>query len=685
VWFENPAGASGKLKLYVDDVEQAIEQRAHDKDLTPQRLLLPVAIWGSLSVAGQVDRYRFSGKAGQTVVLELDSRSLGGKGDVVLSLSDSQRQLLASNNNFDGQDPFVASTLPADGEYTIEVHELKMLGGKEFDYRLTIGELPYVVACYPLSVPAERESQVELIGHNLPPATKARVKAGSSGEAGVTFDNETFRGRTDLKVLIAEAPEVLESEPNDRPAEATPIAAPGGANGRIEPRSGDRPADIDHFRFEARKGQQWIIETASRRRGSPADTRIDVLTADGQPIERLLLQAVRDSFINFRTINSTQTGVRLKNWEEMELNEYVYFGGEVTRLFRAPQGPDSDSLLYESTPGVRRTYFDTSGTTHANYDPAYIVEPHPPGSNLTFNGLPVFPLYYTNDDAAERDIATDSRVTFTAPADGTYLVRVSDTAGRGGERYVYRLSIRQPQPDFMVRVDGQNPNVPIGSGQGFTVTRQRIDGFDGDIRIDVGGTLPPGFQATTPIVIEAGHRTATGAIFAASDAPKPTEENAGQTKLTATATIDGKTRTKEIGALGKIALRDKPRVSVEFFPEEQPPGRAPPHPSNSAGLPQITMAPGTTITARLKIARNGHKGPVTLEVLNLPHGVIVDNLGLNGLLITPNENERQIFLTAARWVSETDRIIHAVARVAENATSAPVMFHIRRPGVVAKK
>jgi hypothetical protein len=260
---------------------------------------------------------------------------------------------------------------------------------------------------------------------------------------------------------------------------------------------------------------------------------------------------------------------------------------------------------------------------------------------------------------------------------------VTDTAERGGERYIYRLSMRQPQPDFMVRLDGKNPKVPAGSGQSFTVTRQRIDGFDGDVRVDVGGALPPGYRVTTPIVIEAGHRTATGTIYAAADAAKPAEEVASQTKLTATATIDGKTVTKEIGSLGTIALRDKPRVSVEFFPEEQPPGRAPPHPSSSSGLPQITMAPGTTITARLKITRNGHKGAVTLEVLNLPHGVIVDNLGLNGLLITANEDERQIFLTAARWVPETDRIIHAVARVAENATSAPMMFHIRRPGAVA--
>jgi hypothetical protein len=212
-----------------------------------------------------------------------------------------------------------------------------------------------------------------------------------------------------------------------------------------------------------------------------------------------------------------------------------------------------------------------------------------------------------------------------------------------------------------------------------------IDGFDGDIRIDVTGSLPPGFQATTPIVIEAGQRTATGTVFATADAAKPTDENALLTKLTASAVINGKTVSKDIGSLGKIRLRDKPKVAVEFIPEEQPAGRAPPNPSTSAGLPQITMAPGTTITARLKITRNGQQGPVTLEVLNLPHGVIVDNLGLNGLLITPNENERQIFLTAARFVPETDRIIHAVARIAENATSAPVMFHIRKPGEVAAK
>ena len=270
-------------------------------------------------------------------------------------------------------------------------------------------------------MPADAESQVELIGYNLPPGQKVTVKSRRIGRSGGADRRRQIPRRSDLKVVVASAAEVLEAEPNDQLAagDADRHAGRRQRPHRSAKSRANRPTSITTA-SRPRKASRWIIETTARRRGSPVDTRIDVLTADGQPIERLLLQAVRDSYINFRTINSTQTGVRLKNWEEMELNEYVYFAGEVTRLFRAPQGPDSDSLLYESTPGVRRTYFDTSATAHANYDPAYIVEPHQPGTKLAFNGLPVFPLYTRNDDASDRDIGTDSRVTFTAPADGAY-------------------------------------------------------------------------------------------------------------------------------------------------------------------------------------------------------------------------------------------------------------------------
>src|SRR6185295_1589018 len=64
--------------------------------------------------------------------------------------------------------------------------------------------------------------------------------------------------------------------------------------------------------------------------------------------------------------------------------------------------------------------------------------------------------------------------------------------------------------------------------------------------------------------------------------------------------------------------------------------------------PILTLAPGQRLPALLKIKRNGHEDLVTFFVENLPHGVIVDDIGLNGVLIPKGEHERQIFLGAAR-------------------------------------
>ena len=44
--------------------------------------------------------------------------------------------------------------------------------------------------------------------------------------------------------------------------------------------------------------------------------------------------------------------------------------------------------------------------------------------------------------------------------------------GQGGDRHTYRLSIREAMPDFQVSIEGQNANVPAGSGRNFTL---RVD------------------------------------------------------------------------------------------------------------------------------------------------------------------------------------------------------------------
>ncbi len=412
------------------------------------------------------------------------------------------------------------------------------------------------------------------------------------------------------------------------------------------------------------------------QRGSPADTRIEVLHADGKPVERLQLQAVRNSAITFRGIDSTSPDCRVENWEEMELNEFLYLQGEVVKIFRMPQGPDSGFLFYTSA-GKRRAFFDTSATAHALDEPCYVVDPHPPGAALVANGLPVFHLYYANDDDGDRKLGSDSKLFFTPPTDGSYLVRVTDARGYSGDRFTYRLLFREARPDFKVTLSGANPTINSGSGQTFSLSADRIDGFDGEIAVDISG-LPAGFSVSTPLVIQAGHAETKGTLNAAIDALEP-GTNSARSRITATAVLNGKSVTHEVSNFGTIKLGKQPKLFVAL----EPPAAHSPSNTFSANLQaplELTIAPGQTIPAWLKIKRNGHDDLVTFTVENLPHGVIVDNIGLNGVLIPKSQNEREIFLTAAKWVPETERLCFAIENQAGRQTSSPVLLHVRKPG-----
>lgn len=91
----------------------------------------------------------------------------------------------------------------------------------------------------------------------------------------------------------------------------------------------------------------------------------------------------------------------------------------------------------------------------------------------------------------------DSRATFTAPADGEYFVRVNDQSGSYGPRAVYRLTIKEAQPDFELY---QYPDaMPIwgpGTTAGVLVKVVRWDNMNDDIVLTVEG-LPANWTAST--------------------------------------------------------------------------------------------------------------------------------------------------------------------------------------------
>ncbi|HLQ47082.1 MAG TPA: PPC domain-containing protein, partial [Planctomycetaceae bacterium] len=375
--------------------------------------------------------------------------------------------------------------------------------------------------------------------------------------------------------------------------------------------------------------------------------------------------------------------------EEMDLNQFLYIGGEVLKTFRMPQGPDSGMQMYNN--GKRICYFDTSATIHALDAVCYIVEPYPVGTKLIDNGLPVFPLNFENDDDGERELGNDSRLTFTAPADGTYLVRVTDVLGSGSDKHVYSLTIREPHPDFAPTIaGGRDATIGLGSGTRVTFQINRVDGFDGDVRFEVAG-LPEGFSISTPVVIQAGHLQAKAVLSNSLVAKEkaPPKEAWSQVKIIATGLIHGVSVVKEVGNLGEIKLGDKPKFLVVLSPDRgvgfQPAGGQKPTIGDD-GIPELIIAPGTTITAMLRIERfNNFQNEQRFDVENLPHGVIVDNIGLSGVMIRQGESERQIFLTASNWVPETTRLIYGISQQEGNQASRPVRLIVRKAGQVAQK
>jgi WD40 repeat protein len=649
-------GASAAAKVVVDDLPQVEEG---ESNVVTVASALPVTFGGSFGARGDVDTFAFEAKAGQTIVIDVAAKRFGSKADPVVTLLDpTGRPLGMSSDDFADADPLLVRTLPTDGRYTIRVNDLLGATTPQNYYRMSVGAFAYVTGCFPIAVSPDSESNVRLIGYNLPNGASVKIKAPASGELPLSLDPAIYRTRRALGVMIGGPAEKIEVEPNDSPAQATKITRGSGVSGQFDEKPG---GDIDLYRFDAKAGQSIVVETQAAQRGSAADTKVEVLWPDGRPVQRVQLQAVRDSWITFRPIDANVVGARLANWEEMELNQYLYSQGEVVKLHLYPRGPDSEFNFY-AIAGRRRSYFDTSATAHALEEKCYIVEPHKPGETLSQNGLPIFKLNYVNDDDSLRQFGADSRLLFTAPADGSYLVRVTDTRNFGGPRFTYRLLVRPAKPDFTASIEGLNPSVPQASGRNFVVRVNRIDGFDGPVKVELTGVKAP-FTISTPIVVEAGHVEAQGTIFAAAQSVTTQPAESTAVKVSASAMIDGKEIVKSLPDLPKLSIGGKPLLTVALSPI---------NPNESA----ITVHPGQRVPAMLRVKRGTYKGLVSFEVENLPHGVIVADIGLSGVLIPDGQDERQIFLQCAPWVATQTRPCHARALQGDNPTSSPLLLRV---------
>ncbi|MBI3467056.1 MAG: hypothetical protein HY000_28915, partial [Planctomycetes bacterium] len=124
-WYCTTSEGATQLRAFVvGDLPEVVEDEERTAPGWPQQVSVPVTINGRIYPRADLDEYVFAGKAGQHLACEVMSQQLGHKLDAKLELRDSTSRLVAESNDYQGRDPLLVATLPADGNYVLRIHDI---------------------------------------------------------------------------------------------------------------------------------------------------------------------------------------------------------------------------------------------------------------------------------------------------------------------------------------------------------------------------------------------------------------------------------------------------------------------------------------------------------------------------------------------------------------------------------
>jgi hypothetical protein len=669
-WFrvQTPLGTSNLSLLDVGSFPEVHtnEKSSGHAEMPAELTTLPATLVGTIAVPGQIDSYEFEGRAGEELVFQVTASRLSSQLESLLVLRNDSGQVLAESGQYDNRaDAVLTYKLPQAGKYTLSISDREKGGSADHYYRLDAGPLPYVTRVFPLGVRAGEPASVSVSGVNLGDVREVKVDPPKSADGWTTIPLKVKSGEgwslNTVKLAVGSDPEILEQEPNDSPAQAQMVSLPVTINGHISGGAQTRgAADEDYYRFHARKGESLTIEVAAARLGSPLDSVIEVLDAQGNPIPRATLRCLNETVTTLSDRDSRGPSLRLTSTSGFHERDYVMVGDELDQLVYISDQPDEDVGL-RSADGLRWGLLGTSPDVHAVNTPVYRVEILPPGAEFPPNGLPVFHLTWRNDDGGP-GYGSDSRLNFVAPEDGDYLLHLKDIRGLEGNDFAYRLSLHEANPDYQLRAEPENPNIPKGGSTVVTVEASRVQGYEGPIEINVEG-LPAGVTASAA-TIPAGQDSTI--LLLSADAGAPVDALPAAFKIVGHAQINGRDRTR-------VANQDASLVLASVIP--------PPDAVVTAGPSRITLEPGQEVKVTLNVERrNGFQGRVPCTVRNLPPGIRVVNVGLNGVLVTETQSTRTFTLRAEDWAKPITQPIYVVGEVESNSPtmhpSAPLIVEV---------
>ncbi len=145
---------SNSITYAVDTLPECDETESNNTPEQAQLIELPKIINGRIAESGDVDMFRFDGRAGDKIVVEVYGRRLNSPLDSLLRLTDSSGNILEWNDDHvlkdshlhkdvmglvtHHADSYLLAELPKDGNYYVQITDTQHHGGGAYGYRLRV-------------------------------------------------------------------------------------------------------------------------------------------------------------------------------------------------------------------------------------------------------------------------------------------------------------------------------------------------------------------------------------------------------------------------------------------------------------------------------------------------------------------------------------------------------------------
>jgi hypothetical protein len=436
-----PEGVESE-SLLPDLMKKELDTQRNDTLATAQTVTVPVTINGTLAGPDR-DYYRFTAKAGERLVLEVEARRAGSAIDPVLRVLDGTGRELASNNDAVGLgvDARVEVGFQKAGDYYAVVHDARFSEQEQNFYRLKVGAYRYAEGMFPLGWQRGGETEVTLFGGNL----KAPVKV-----------------KPDLGV--------------ERSRHSVPVGLPGGASLPFQFVVSDRPEVLEAEEVAVGSGQGAVPSPGPSADGPPSPAR-----GEGVKTRKTLSPGPDPG----RGAGGEGTGHPLP--PSTIINGRISRPGEV------------DRYRLSVTPGQHWNFeIEAASLGTSQLDPFLsLLDP------TTNKSLALADLFDKDDpykQLVETGKAIAQRISFTVPkGSSAIMLAVEDLLGRGGLNYGYRLIATPEAADFSLELAEPLVNVPINGTAAIEVMVKR-QGYRGPIRLTIpnlpddiimsGGNIP---------------------------------------------------------------------------------------------------------------------------------------------------------------------------------------------------